>query len=942
MNLTELVTGISQDTIAKEAVIREAKKSFPLLMYDRVPAEFDEEGNLKNKELVSALNAFQKQVIYGLDPEHKPLVLGYLPNGVGKASRLSTLVATPDGFTEMRNIKKGSVVLTPDGKRAKVLQVFPQGKVDIYRVSFSDGTHTDCTKEHLWQTKYYDNNLNKHEGIFTTEEISKSLTINRGKSYRYQIPILSKMDFEHREVTLDPYLLGLFIGNGYLGCDGLMGVDLTTQELEIKEYVEQQVNVTRTEVRKNNVYQMNVYDGDFDAKLIKLGLKGHRSYHKFIPREYLFNSEKIRLEMLRGLMDPGRSISLSEQSLTKAGKVRAGNSKRLEYSTSSEQLANDVAFLARSLGGIAIMSSRVPRFTYKGEKKEGRISYRIRIMLPDHINPFKLKRKADIYSKYSTKFRPRMIVGVEKVDKDEAQCILIDHPDHLYIVDDCIVTHNTYCIGLSLALALTDQHPSLDLKGITGDIWLLSNSNLMKTVYPDMFFKDPAFLGRKEVYDKQGYCEIPAENGKCFHKLKLIRDGTDIVGIENTTNGKNIRFFTYAMNMQKFAGAQPLSIFCDEMGDATFSSKAVGANKFTREKFFEMAVRCGRNYKVDKKWVFCLFFTLTLGEPWIEDLIDTAREGKAIIPGINNDEACVMLIDNMRTKDNPFISRSTIDFAFGLGNLLGMGQEISRRLISTDSDDPHLVFPRTSRPVNLTHEEVDDLLKRFATEPGWQFVEVIDPGWSDKCSVIFALVHPIKGIHIVHEFYESGRTVPQVAAAVHLIEQTYFKRIPHLRLYDPHHITKTTQESPVANYKLWRDSGMPGQSAIWSKDRSYDRMFELIFDKFTKFYPSNCKGLDRELRTHRKDAYGVPDEKGAHSVDNLRHLSNWFYERFYKKVFKIGGEKQIISQEKAAWLEKLEYYEKYVQQKELNKSNVNISGYNIKGINTNSIKGIKF
>ena len=45
----------------------------------------------------------------------------------------------------MGDIKVGDQVINPDGGYANVIGVFPQGVMDIYRVTFSDGSFTECT-----------------------------------------------------------------------------------------------------------------------------------------------------------------------------------------------------------------------------------------------------------------------------------------------------------------------------------------------------------------------------------------------------------------------------------------------------------------------------------------------------------------------------------------------------------------------------------------------------------------------------------------------------------------------------------------------------------------------------------------------------------------------------------------------------------------------------
>jgi len=512
----------------------------------------------------------------------------------------------------------------------------------------------------------------------------------------------------------------------------------------------------------------------------------------------------------------------------------------------------------------------------------------------------------------------------------------------------------THLLTLMLTLLLIDDHPSLSpgFMGIKGEFWLLTNTSLLKTEYPKAFLKNPGFLGSEDVYKNGGLYTISNSRGEKF-QIKCNKDNEGTVSsFENITNGKSIKFWSYAVNEQKLAGHNPLSIFCDEFGDKTTTNSASGANRLTWGKFEEMIVRCGRNHSAGNSWVFCLFFTLTLGEAWIEDMIDLAKDNRMIIPDLNkqrnlpDDHQCVHLVKGTATTENPFINKSTIQVALGLGDLLGRGEGLARRLLSTDGDDPNLVFSRERRPKRLTISEAKDIIEKSVHEAGWMFVQSIDPGWRDKCAVLFTLCHPIKGIYVLDEIYASGLTVPKVAAMVKNIEYLKFDN-KHVdkRLYDPNHIGKTTQESPVANYKLWKDSGLPGIPARNSRDRAYDRMFELIYRGLINYEASSCPGLDREIRVHRKDANGVPEERqNNHSIDALRYICNWFYEDYAKKIhLAVPKEQAEISPERAFYYQQLEYYNKFVKPMvdEKEDTNNSILGVKLKGISKNSLKGFK-
>lgn len=509
----------------------------------------------------------------------------------------------------------------------------------------------------------------------------------------------------------------------------------------------------------------------------------------------------------------------------------------------------------------------------------------------------------------------------------------------------------SYVIGLSLTLLLLEDHPALSkgFEGLKGDIWLITNSSLLKSEYIKIFFQSPGFLGEKSHYDKYKTKEVENSRGEKFVIKPTYSAEGALESIQNLTTGKNIKFYSYAINEQKLAGHNPLSIFCDEFGDVTKTGAATGANRLTWGKVAEMLVRCGRNHLVADNWVFCMFFTLTLGETWIENVLEECRNGTACIPELNVARGLpetfqnVMYVKAGDTRSNPFINKSTISAALGFAKLAGQEGSMDRRLIDASGEDPSIVFPRSCRPTKLSIEKVQGLLESSKGEPGWALVESIDPGWRDKCAIIFALCHPVKGIFILNEFYRSGYTVPKVAEVVKQIEYSFFgNRKVDMRLYDPNHIKKTTQESPVANYTLWRNSGLSGIAAKWSKDRAYDRMFELILRELVYYYPLNCEGLDKELKAHRKDQYGVPEAAGYnHSIDAMRHICNWYYELYAKKIHLANPiPTEEMSEGRRHYLAQVEYYNQFIKPElDKKKNNQSIMGVNVRPITLKGIRG---
>lgn len=349
------------------------------------------------------------------------------PYGSGKAQPLSSKVLTPNGWKTMGDMQPGDVVVNPEGGESRVLRIFPQGLQDVFRLEFSDGASARCTRDHLWLVR----------SDSYSKGSARPLSSLIGKPTRFWIPLVEPVQFSNSEpLPIDPYVLGVLIGDGCLS----HGLCLSNPEKELQDYFSSRLpypmHLTQKKQNSIDYYVVAGRRGTRENPLLtslrELGIHGKKSVDKFIPEQYLFSSVWDRLELLRGICDTD-------------GFATPG---RCEFSTSSETLASQVRHLVWSLGGTAKLSWRVPSYTYDGVKKDGSVSYRVYIRLPDGMNPFRLSRKSNQYDMPRDRQRPtRRIVKIHPDGTEECQCILLDSENHLYVTDDYTVTHNTlFCL----------------------------------------------------------------------------------------------------------------------------------------------------------------------------------------------------------------------------------------------------------------------------------------------------------------------------------------------------------------------------------------------------------------------------------------------------------------------------------------------------------------
>jgi N12 class adenine-specific DNA methylase len=418
--------------------------------------------------------------------------------GAGKAQPLDSLVLTPRGFVRMGDVVPGTQVVTPSGDVAPVSKVFPQGKRPIYRVTFNDGSSVEADEDHLWEVQ---TSCARAQGtrshVLTTNELRGDLTKKNG-STKWYLPNITAVDLEaDGERPLDPYLLGLLLGDGSMRGSSLR---FSTADVELVDAVRDALppGAVMRNSGFNNGYDWNIvaagprYSADLDpdeplsiddsqrlaqlhssgvsaASLARatgaapstvrrrisqhvpsrprsknpalvavraLGLNDTTSATKFVPSAYKNAPITVRHAVLQGLLDTDGTVSTR-----KKGERRGVG---VSFVSASSDLAADVAWLVRSLGGRATLREIRKTYTTRtGVATEGIYHY-VGIALPNEFQPFRITRKAERVIPRRKYQRPRLgITSIEPIGQKEAQCIVVDHPTHLYITDNFTATHNT-------------------------------------------------------------------------------------------------------------------------------------------------------------------------------------------------------------------------------------------------------------------------------------------------------------------------------------------------------------------------------------------------------------------------------------------------------------------------------------------------------------------
>ena len=387
-------------------------------------------------------------------------------HGIGKGLEDIVNIPTPSGFVRHGDLKVGDYVFGVDGKPVKVIGIPYKGVRPCYRVTFDDGSSVVCSQEHLWTVKGRQQRR-KGEGWVTleTQEILR-MGVKRpngiAEARQWEVPIQGAAVFEAQDTPIDPYLMGLLVGDGYFGSGSLE----TSGEGLCEHLAEVGVEHRKVDVEGKGSYLIRV--PMLASKLRGLGVEKCLSHTKYIPDVYKLNSVECRKELLRGLIDTDGEVS-------KRGSI--------VYNTTSKQLADDIVWLARSLGCKARIQPTVKKGIYKqnNETKQGRDCYRLTITLPfDFGTPCYAKHKAERVHLVEKRYLTRWIDSIEYVGEKDTTCISVENSDGLYQANDFVVTHNSALVSWLILWAICTRD---DTRGV---VTANTEGQLMKKTWPEL------------------------------------------------------------------------------------------------------------------------------------------------------------------------------------------------------------------------------------------------------------------------------------------------------------------------------------------------------------------------------------------------------------------------------------------------------------------------
>lgn len=358
--------------------------------------------------------------------------------GGSKLLCVDTPILTSTGFKTMGTIQPGDTVFDEQGNPTKVIHCSEVQTEQSYKFTFSDNSILHAHAGHQWVTlthaerkKYLrsdrkDFNPNQppipinwaNKAPITTQEIIDTFTHSSRKDLNHCIPLTQPLNYPEAELLIDPYTLGIWLGDG-----STAQAEISCVDQEILDKIE--LSGTPLTLRKQPPEKCPRYGLGNKTKIRLRELNVLDNKH--IPQTYLTSSYKQRLELLRGLMDSD-------------GCFDKGNC-RVSYTTTLPQLADDVFHLVCSLG----MKPTIKTYQGKLYGIPKKMVYQISYPALDQV--FSLTRKAEklkLNGAQQSRNYHRMVKSITPGPVIPMRCIMVDSPNSMYLAGTSLIpTHNT-------------------------------------------------------------------------------------------------------------------------------------------------------------------------------------------------------------------------------------------------------------------------------------------------------------------------------------------------------------------------------------------------------------------------------------------------------------------------------------------------------------------
>lgn len=351
-----------------------------------------------------------------------------------------TPVWTLDGWKTQGTLDVGDFVMTPNGL-SKVIAVRHFTDSHCKKINFRGGVSVVCGNGHLWKVNDFNDARIKGTRVKKgwEEKVQETGDIHVVKSKHPYISIPKPYEGDKISLPVDPYVLGVWLGDGAKNCGRV-----TNEDKDVWDKIEELGWSLSDDAYNGNKRALTRTIYGLQQELRHLCVFNN----KHIPEIYLCASYEDRLELFRGLMDTDGAITSRKD----------GNT--CTFTQKDYNMVRDFMALAASLG----FRCRICRQKTNFDTDAYYVSFSAR---PDLPNPFHIKRKAD---RVNIGYKPQKqsanwyIQSIEEHETVPTTCIQIADPDGMYFCTDYwIQTHNSTIITYGLTIQEILKNPEVTI-----------------------------------------------------------------------------------------------------------------------------------------------------------------------------------------------------------------------------------------------------------------------------------------------------------------------------------------------------------------------------------------------------------------------------------------------------------------------------------------------
>lgn len=340
------------------------------------------------------------------------------PRNHAKALSLDTKVYTEHGATTIKDVQVGQKIVGDDGQLTVVLNKSEIFHKKCYEIEFYNGEKITASEDHLWTVI-----TKSRSSYYRTPKTITTAQLQTGMMLPHIKPIKA---FSTKQFEIDPYVLGVWLGDGNSDSGRITSPD---------DYIVEKVGAYRTSVK------LQARIPELTTKLNKNNLLKN----KHIPEEYQYGDYEQRRQLVCGLMDTD-------------GTVKADGT--YQFDNTNLKIIKGLQRLLRSFG----ISSTIceSKGSYKRNNKVIECKTTYRLNFQSDIDLFSLPRKLNKHKKGTSKKRYIYIKNVKEVETVPTQCLMVDNQSKLFLCGDTYLpTHNSTCFTVVNSLWLIGNNPNI-------------------------------------------------------------------------------------------------------------------------------------------------------------------------------------------------------------------------------------------------------------------------------------------------------------------------------------------------------------------------------------------------------------------------------------------------------------------------------------------------